>query len=265
MAEVAADDNDELVQAFELYQQRVEEAETVVDVKMIYVRYISDMNSVEQTYEIAVDFDLEWPATEDDAGEWQRRNKDNKYVPSRVPGLAFPNAKKCNQKRGVYPDMNTFKVKENEDGLLVNCMRVLVEATALACYNLRSFPFDVQSLPLIMEFTFTNKDQMIFRGVDQPLFVWNTFFSASADFSFRRALIEFWLRDDDYSAIVLRFQVQRKYAGYMWRIAWPLTMLFAVSWLGFTFETEEPSSTTANYLATVVLAFIAFSLVSTSL
>lgn len=250
---------------YERFHERVEQTETVVEVKIIYVKYISDVNTVDQTFKIAVDFDLEWLASEKDLEDWDNGEAAQKeYTPDIVPTFTIPNAKELSMSRTPQANGNPFLV-DTETGK--NFVRIAVEATCLNLYDLRGFPFDCQSLTLIVDTQFYAKDKMIFAPTpDQSEFYdmlfWNTKFSAIPDFEFRRALAEFIVANDSFSSIRLRFQVSRTPQGYLFRIAFPLCLLTIVTLAAFGFQLADDFADRIAYLITLVLTFVAFAFVS---
>ena len=245
------------------YLQCVEASEVVIEVTSVYVRYLSEINTIDQTFKIAVDYDFEWTATEKDFAAWEQGPEAQKeYNPEVVPSFVFPNAKECTITKGPQANGNPFRLDVASGK---NCLRALVEATSIVLYDLHSFPFDCQSLDLTMEMTFKNAEEMIFTPTkandEKALLVWNTNFSASPDFGFSRALVEFVTRRN-FSLVVLRLQVVRKPLGYLFRIALPLCLLSVVAVVAFGFRLVEDFGDRVSYLITLILTFVAFAFVS---
>lgn len=149
----------------EQFMSDAEATATRIEVKLVYVRFISDIETVDQTFRIAVGIDLEWEATEADLAEWSKGAEAQKtYVPEIVPNFEIGNAKEISIERRLLANGNPFKVTEASGK---NFMRAFIEALCLQSYSLRSFPFDVQDLLVQIGMSFNGKDKMMF--VPNPL------------------------------------------------------------------------------------------------
>lgn len=149
----------------EQFMSDAEATATRIEVKLVYVRFISDIETVDQTFRIAVGIDLEWEATEADLAEWAKGAEAQKtYVPEIVPNFEIGNAKEISIERRLLANGNPFKVTEASGK---NFMRAFIEALCLQSYSLRSFPFDVQDLLVQIGMSFNGKDKMMF--VPNPL------------------------------------------------------------------------------------------------
>lgn len=246
----------------EQYLQCAQASATVIEVKSVYVRYVSEINTVDQTFKIAVDYDFEWEATAKDLESWEAGAAAQKeYQPEVWPSFVFPNSKECTAVKGAQANGNPFYIDPTSGK---NCLRVLVEATGIVLYDLHAFPFDCQSLKLTMEMTFNSREKMMFvptENQSQNVMVWNTAFSASPDFDFRRGLVEFVFKND-FSLVVLQLQVARRPMGYLFRIAVPLCLLSLIAVVAFAFRIVQDFGDRVSFLVTLILTFVAFAFVS---
>lgn len=248
-----------------------------VEIRLMYVRWLADVNTKEQTFKAAIGFDMTWPATEEDVRLWQRSPET--FVPGYVPNFEISNAKESVEERRLLENGNCFKVEEREDGHH-NFLRTLVYMTCLERYELSNFPLDVQELTVELLMTFARSDRALFvppassfdprgdQGADfapAPMLILNRQFCALPEFSIRRVVAEFYSNggpdstiETRASRVALRFQVERRATGYLARVAY-LCALLAVSALGvFSLDAVAELSDRLGFLITLVLASVAF-------
>jgi len=59
-----------------------------VEIKGIFIRHIADVDTIDQSFKIAVGFDMMWPSTDEDIINW---GKDPiSFTPGFVPNFEFP-------------------------------------------------------------------------------------------------------------------------------------------------------------------------------
>jgi hypothetical protein len=140
------------------------------------------------------------------------------------------------------------------------------DALTTSTFNLRSFPFDTQTLEVLVH-PFSDQQQSI-SFVRSQLPVWaapefNTYSSleswefVSLAFSNRRAASEF----GEYAIAEARFEitVKRRYGFYLLKVFLPLLLMVIVSWAVFWFDPSEVSSQ-VTIAVTTILTIIAFAL-----
>ena len=150
----------------EQFMQDADATITRIEVKLVYVRFISDIQTVDQTFRIAVGIDMEWDATENDLAEWSKGPEAQKtFIPEIVPNFEIANAKEISIERRQQLNGNPFKVTEATGK---NFMRAFIEALCLQTYSLKSFPFDVQELLVNIGMTFNGKEKMMFVPNPMP-------------------------------------------------------------------------------------------------
>ncbi|GBG35307.1 Gamma-aminobutyric acid receptor subunit beta, partial [Hondaea fermentalgiana] len=268
-----------------------EDCENKVHIDLVYVRYIAAVDTVQQTFEIAMGLEMSWRASSADRKRYEKNPYE--YIPDFVPNYEFPNAKSEDRETRAHQDGSSYKIIQDEnDGEYYNCMRPLVYLTCMERFELWSFPFDVQELTVTMDTPFydmsvkktmyvpprgafrideeaSKEVKVVQDGEPLPgkLVILNRAFSAIPQFRARRVVIEFAARsdpgeedDDDayqYGQLVIRFQLERRFEGYLWRIAF-LSILLAVTALTcFTLEVDQFAERQAM-LMTLILASVAF-------
>jgi hypothetical protein len=264
----------------------------LVQVKMVYIRYVAEVNTVEQTFKIAFGLDLIWPATEAE----KRSYADNpeKYKPQYIPnfevgsaqwmqcitGLAlteckqFPSAKDVTLERRPLVTGDPFEV--TPDGY--NFFRTLVIGTFMEQFQLHSYPFDVQDLTVIMDMSFALKEDAIFvpwsesysleaggeLSMDKSFLRFNRAFSAIPEFHARRVLVEFTVKENCWSQLKFRIQMVRKPEGTLGRVAILCCLLSLSSLCAFSMDPLTNHADRAGFLMTLILAFVAFQFTVTS-
>lgn len=266
-----------------------EDCEQKVHIDLVYVRYIAAVDTVQQTFEIAMGLEMSWLASEGDIARYKKNKFD--FVPDFVPNYEFPNAKSEDRETRAHQDGARYKIIKDKGESYV-CMRPLVYLTCMERFELQSFPFDVQELTVTMDTPFYDmsvkktmyvpprkafhidrdapKDVDVVQDgemLDGKLVILNRAFSAIPQFRARRVVIEFAARSDpgeeddedayQYGQLVIRFQLERRYEGYLWRIAL-LSILLAVTALTcFALDYTQFAERQA-LLMTLILASVAF-------
>jgi hypothetical protein len=102
---------------------------------LVYIRYIADVDTLNQTFKSAFGLDMLWPATEADKQAYAANQKT--FEPSWVPNFEFPSAKEVTLERRVLVTGNPFKV--TPDGF--NFCRTLVTGTFMEKFELINCEF----------------------------------------------------------------------------------------------------------------------------
>jgi hypothetical protein len=279
-----------------------EAARTRVPVQVVdmWVRYLSEVSTVDQTFKTAFQLDLRWPATARDEEEWKRDRAG--FAPETVPCVEFTNAKEVEMERRSYPDGSCFLVLgQHSDGYERGgtvepaaqgageaaarfvFMRLLVSGTFMCSFDLASFPFDVQTLPVSMDMSFGDASTTMFvpaRGAldldarrcgGDSFVTLNREFSALADFELERVTAEFACRTTHAEAavtnafawgqLVVQFQIVRRWEGHVVRLAFLAFLLSLVSVASFGYDIVDSLNDRAGLIMNLVLANTAFQLV----
>ena len=64
--------------------------EIPVEIKGMYIRHIADVDTIDQSFKIAIGYDMMWPATNEDINSWKAN--DVEFKPAFIPNFEFPNA-----------------------------------------------------------------------------------------------------------------------------------------------------------------------------
>jgi len=117
---------------------------------MIAVHSISDVNTVEQTFNVHFHIYLTWEATQDEKEKYAKNP--NEYKPTWTPKLEFSNHKELECEIEDYSVKQIFKKEKNihaED--IDNWFNRVKHNYVLTChetFELQNFPFDVQDLSI---------------------------------------------------------------------------------------------------------------------
>jgi len=105
-----------------------------IQLKLVYIRYVADVQTLDQTFKTAFGLDMLWPATDIDKRNYAADPK--KFEPQWVPNFEFPSAKEVTLERRALVTGNPFKV--TPEGF--NFCRTLVTGTFMEKFELRSYP-----------------------------------------------------------------------------------------------------------------------------
>lgn len=266
-----------------------EQCENKVHMKLVYVRYIADVDTVAQTFSVAIGFDMSWKSSAQDVKRW--KSDPLNFKPDFIPNFEFPNAKEETMERREQENGNPFKI-DIIDGEPYNFLRTLVYLTCMERFELSSFPFDVQELTVTMDTSFFPVQKSMFvphlnalsidedaglHGGNEPiqhgqpndgtLLILNRAFCAIPEFRATRVVLEFASRsspgDEDkedafrWSQVVIRFQLERRSEGYLWRIAFLSVLLAVTAMSAFALNVDDLSDR-QGLLITLILASVAF-------
>jgi len=78
-----------------------------VELKMIYIRHICDVDTVNQSFKIALGYDMVWPSSSEDVQMW--KTDETFFTPNFVPNFEFLNAKEETKERRAIENGNPFK------------------------------------------------------------------------------------------------------------------------------------------------------------
>ncbi len=140
------------------------------------------------------------------------------------------------------------------------------DAFITSTFHLKSFPFDVQKLEIIVH-SFTDQQESI-AFVPNQLPVWTatefSSYSSLESWKFESLTFEFGTAASQYgahAAAEARFEirVERRYGFYLWKVFLPLLLMVVVSWSVFWFDPPEVSSQ-VTIAVTTILTIIAFAL-----
>jgi hypothetical protein len=260
------------VSALDAFRVASKSTRRLLQLKLVYVRYVADVDTLNQSFRTAFGLDMLWPATESDKANFQRDPKT--FEPGYVPNFEFPNAKEVDLERRVLASGNAFKV--TPDGF--NFLRTLVTGTFMEKFELYNYPFDVQALTVIMDMSFDLKEEALFvpsfasyslQSEHDPSDVnnfvqFNRAFSAIPDFVARRVITEFSVRDNCWGQMVMRIQMERRPEGTLGRIASMCSLLNASTLCVFAMDPVTDLGNRVSFLITLILAFVAFQFIISS-
>jgi hypothetical protein len=240
-------------------------------IRLVYVRWIADVDTLQQTFRAAFGIDMLWKATDTDIKNYEADI--HTYTPGWVPNFEFPSAKEVTAERRNLVTGIPFKVVDG-----YNFMRTLITGTFMEQFELKSFPFDVQDLTVIMDMSFDlkgevllipwseswNLDPSVQPSGEKNFIQLNRSFSAIPDFEARRVLVEFSVRENCWGQMRMRIQMARRPQGMMGRIA-SLCCLLGVSTLSiFSMDPISSHADRLSFCITNILAFTAFCFIVSS-
>jgi hypothetical protein len=132
-----------------------------LEVRYIYIPFISAINTSQLTCSLRCDYDILWKCSADE----QLRHADNpsNYAPDYMPNLVFTNAKDGLSMNPIPGASGSpYSIQLNAHGEYRNFVRIRVEGTFLQHFDLKYFPFDMQTLHVFCTLSFFDASQVRF-------------------------------------------------------------------------------------------------------
>eukprot|EP00557_Chaetoceros_sp_GSL56_P012451 CAMPEP_0176483734 /NCGR_PEP_ID=MMETSP0200_2-20121128/4078_1 /TAXON_ID=947934 /ORGANISM="Chaetoceros sp., Strain GSL56" /LENGTH=351 /DNA_ID=CAMNT_0017880159 /DNA_START=96 /DNA_END=1151 /DNA_ORIENTATION=- len=219
-----------------------------IQVECVYIPVISHMDITNNTVELKVDVDLSWAATLEDVKKY---NADPiEFIPEFAPNIVFPNCFRVDTDELIPLQANVrYQIREGS--------RIFIRhrfiGTLSVAYDVSSFPFDVQNIPIVFCVSFYDKDQLIFKVPADKNIVWVTKrYTNIPGFEFVRTLSD-TIEIETFSHVVTIVQAKRTPGPYFFRIGLPLWSLNAATFSMYALSSIEE---VINVLITVMLAFV---------
>lgn len=281
-----------LVPPMERFVKDWNKTEIPVEIKGMYIRHIADVDTIDQSFKIAIGYDMMWPATKEDINSWKAN--DVEFQPTFIPNFEFPNAKEETMERRALVNGNPFTIQE-VDGKHFNFLRTLVYLNCVERLELHSFPFDVQELSVTLDMSFAPVEKAMFvpgrgafpkpdenelaTGVSEsilssadfkvPLVTLNRQYCTVPDFDIERCVVQFksacyggeeYMGEDAFrwSQVTMRIQLKRKAAGYLYRIGLYNLLLAYASVCAFAMNPVDDLGDRIGFLITLILSSVAF-------
>lgn len=230
-------------------------------VECVYIPIIYNINMSANTFDIKVDIDLSWKATEEDVMKY-KENK-HKYHPSFVPDLVFENSMDVVTEKLVPLEGDIiYQMKDDKR----NYIRQRFIGTMVKKYKIETFPFDVLDLVVSISLSFYTMKEAYFeiRPDEEPFVYVPTKFSAAPGFEFSRALGGVMSNKDpsSFSVLAVLVQIQRISTPFIYRIFLPLVILNLAT---FSIYAVKDTSGRINILITILLSFVGMIYVLSSL
>lgn len=187
------------------FRAECKKTKRLIMLKLIYVRYVADVDTLNETFKCAFGLDMLWKATDEDKKNFATNASG--FTPGWVPNFEFPNAKEIELERRNLVTGNPFKV--TPEGF--NFLRTLCTGVFMTKFDLHAFPFDVQDLHVIMDMSFDLKEEALLvpwseswssdpagpaPSAEKNFLQLNRAFSAIPDFEAKRVLAEFACREN---------------------------------------------------------------------
>lgn len=230
---------------------------TPIRVDCIYVPIIGNIDITSNTFDIKVDVDLTWPASEQDLQNYS--SHPSTYTPSFVPNLVFINSMSVDTDVLVPLQGNHFyQIREGNR----NYIRHRFIGKMVNNYRVENFPFDVQNLVLAISLSFYDMDQAYFEAPDKSYLYVPRRFTALPGWELNRCFSGI-IDNGNFSTIIAVVQAKRIRAPYFFRIFSPLFVLnlatFSIYFVGDAIEEK------INILITSLLSFVGMIYVLSSL
>jgi hypothetical protein len=257
----------------------------------IYVKALLHIDGISQTYQIKYYNYLQWAPTQD---EYHAFLKDpDTYTPAFLPTFQPTNIVdltsevdeiKFGTKNKIHllqrGGRNVWSQElDMPDGEVYFGWSRLCVATVSSYYDMRSFPFDMQSLHLFFESAITTKDIVFIRNVMYSnrcsLCVEQSTLASDSDFEICHPVIEFNAFDDDFlddykdgadawASCTITFKLRRKWISYIWRILFLVASLNLATLCIFFLDNFNDTGNRFNFTVTITLALTAFQFVVSS-
>ncbi len=215
----------------------------------MYIPIIGHIDITNNTFDIKVDIDLTWEATNQDIINYH--TNPSEYTPTFVPNLVFVNSMTFVENALVPLKGNVFyQIREDKR----NYIRQRFIGTMVSNFEIESFPFDIQNLPLVVSISFYSADQTYFkiRSDGEPFIYVPKKYTAVPGFELSTTFGDV-ITDLNYSFLIVAVQVKRIRLPFFFRIFIPLLSLNAATFSIYAFEATEEK---INILITILLSFI---------
>jgi len=220
---------------------------TAIRVDCIYIPVISKIDLTNNTFDIKVDIDLSWQATNEDLENHQEDSVN--YTPTFLPDLVFSNSCSVDTDRIIPEKKILYQMREGN--------RIYIRhrfiGTLTNRYVIENFPFDVQSLVFHMSLSYYDKTMAYFdTPKDKPYVYVPTRFTAVPGFALTR-VIAGEVSPDNFSSMLTIIQAERNVWPFFFRIFLPLLAINFAS-LGVYSSTDIANK--IDVLITTLLSFV---------
>jgi len=220
---------------------------TAIRVDSIYIPVISKIDVTNNTFDIKVDIDLSWVATNEDIQNYQADSVN--FTPSFVPDLVFSNSCSVDTDRIIPEHKILYQMREGN--------RIYIRhrfiGTLTNRYVIDNFPFDVQSLVFHMTLSYYDKTMAYFDTPKDKIYVYvPTRFTAVPGFDLTR-VVAGEVSPDSFSSMLTIIQVERKSGPFFFRIFMPL---LAINIASLAIYSLDDISNKIDVLYTTMLSFV---------
>lgn len=223
-----------------------------LQIECVYIPIIGHIDITNNTFEVKVDIDLTWEATNEDMINYHA--DPSKYTPTFVPDLVFVNSMSFVDNSLVpLKGEVLYQIRGEEDKR--NYIRHRFIGTMANNFEIESFPFDIHNLPLVVSISFYTADQTCFkiRSDGEPFIYVPRKYTAVPGFELSRTFGDAITDPSNFSVLIVAVQVTRIKRPFFFRIFMPLLSLNAATFSIHAFsETEEK----IDVLITILLSFI---------
>lgn len=222
-----------------------------------FVRWISNVSESARTFEASVDIDVEWKASEADMALSDKEVLLPDWKPTVAPQLVCQNGYVLAEDIFVpLANHGSFELRRDKG---VCFFRRRYTGHFFAPLDLRSFPFDVQSLPLIIEIGFMSTEKAVFvppSSYDYTLWFCRDF-SVLSHF-FVCGLSSDYDNRNSFSRLTINLQVERNWLAYVYRLIMPVSLISGANLFLFSLPAYDGVADRLGFGVTLLLTMVAF-------
>jgi hypothetical protein len=228
-----------------------------LQIRYLYIPYISNISTKEMTFDLRIDIDLLWTASDKELEEFAKSRYS--YTPTFVPNLVFQNAKTVDVSQVPLESGSPFSIQNGK-----NFVRLKVVGTFLNNFDVFRFPFDVQKLRMNVSLSFKNAEEVDFvcENADADVMYVLTENNAIADWVIFACDFESKVGSDGFACLQILVGVRRTSSYIAWKHFFPCLLITFASFLSFYLS---DSADRMNYLVTMLLTLVAFNFAITDL
>ena len=225
-------------------------AKCPLQIRYLYIPYISSVSTKDMTFDLRIDIDLLWHATPADKQNFQTSK--SSYTPSYVPNLVFQNSKTVDITQVPLESGSPFSIQNDK-----NFVRLKVVGSFLNHFDVARFPFDVQRLRMNISISFKNAEevQFVFEKEGSDVLYVLTENNAIADWSIFGCDFESKIGSDGFSSLNVIIGIRRLSTYVVWKHFFPCILITFASFLNFYLDAH---SDRMSYLVTLMLTLVAF-------
>ena len=222
-----------------------------------FVRWLAEIKEVTRTYEMSVDIDVTWKASAADMACTDKEWREKDWKPSISPDLVVQNAYTLKEDMLISCAHGGLFELRRDSGMVFFRKRYTGEF--FAPLDLRSFPFDIQELPLVIELSFLGTDAVwMMPPSSHDYTVWfNREFSVLSNFITNAVCSEYDNRGR-FSRFKQSIYLERDWMAYLYRVILPVCIISGSSLLVFSLNPILEVEGRLGLGITLMLTLVAF-------
>lgn len=221
-----------------------------LEFRYIYIPFISRISTSELLLDCRVDFDLLWLASREDIKAFEENPSE--YRPkSYMPSLVFQNSKEVDVFEVTSATGSPYKIENGK-----NFVRLKVNGSFLQNFNVGFFPFDHQTMRVVVTISFKNADELIFcpENSNCDVLYVLTEYNALKDWKITGCELEYYVDNSNFAFVEVLISISR----VPWNIVFNyLLIALFISTVGLCSYNMTDKSSRLGFLITVMLTIIA--------